>query len=582
MRNVFLACAALTASTVARAQADNLLSNGDFEMPVAFPNDVQATNQGGGSIGSGGQGDWVAVAGNTYYTQTHFLTGVQSGKMFGNVGLFQQTVAVPNDFDVFTAQVMMLNASNDALKGGEGGFINMDFYDVDGNKLATVTGQEEGSILSANDTQDVWKLVTVTAPALPNTAFVQVDLVAGPFSGLTGAAGGAVFVDDADFEVTGPSAATWLSPTNGSWASNGNWSNSVIPQHTTDHAVFGSVNSSPTTVSLDGNFTVDGLSFDSPNSYSITPGTGGTLTLSATAGSVPLIVNNGNHSISANLTLTSPTVVTVVNSGDSLTLSGAVSFSGSATGTSLTKAGAGTLTMARLNLPSVSVAAGTLKITPNGTSAAVSVVGTLNISASATLDLADNDLLIPYISNITPAAQIRGYLASAYNGGAWNGHGLTSSAAANDASHRTALGYGEATDVGITTFDGQPISGFGVIVKYTYYGDSSLDGKVDLGNDFALFLEGYLGGGSTWELGDYNYDGTVNSTDFQLFIDGFKTQGGQLGSLEDFIEASPLLSTAQKAQFISAVPEPTSLAVISVTALSALLTRRRNGRLIAS
>ncbi len=73
-----------------------------------------------------------------------------------------------------------------------------------------------------------------------------------------------------------------------------------------------------------------------------------------------------------------------------------------------------------------------------------------------------------------------------------------------------------------------------------------LDGKVDLGNDFNLFLIGYLGQGSGWELGDFNYDGVVDNADFGMFIDGYKLQNGSLGALDSAISASPLLTTARK------------------------------------
>jgi hypothetical protein len=137
----------------------------------------------------------------------------------------------------------------------------------------------------------------------------------------------------------------------------------------------------------------------------------------------------------------------------------------------------------------------------------------------------------------------------------------------------TALGVGEAKNLGITTLDENAITGNAVIVKYTYYGDSSLDGKVDLGNDFNLFLQGYLGGGGGWEFGDYNYDGKVDNTDFGIFIDGYKSQGNSLGALEQFIELSPELSSAQKSALLSAVPEPAGATVLVATC--GLLLRRR-------
>ena len=63
-----------------------------------------------------------------------------------------------------------------------------------------------------------------------------------------------------------------------------------------------------------------------------------------------------------------------------------------------------------------------------------------------------------------------------------------------------------------------------VLFKYTYIGDSNLDGMVD-STDFGLFLAGYNDPGTAaslgWAVGDYDYSGTVDSTDFGLFLAGY-------------------------------------------------------------
>jgi fibronectin-binding autotransporter adhesin len=178
------------------------------------------------------------------------------------------------------------------------------------------------------------------------------------------------------------------------------------------------------------------------------------------------------------------------------------------------------------------------------------------------------------------ADTIRALITTGYAAGAWNGAGgINSSAAAADPNHSIAVGYGSPADLGITTLGTMPISNSSTIVKETYYGDGSLDGKVDLGNDFNLFLQGYLSSAplpisELWELGDYNYDGFVTNADFQLFIDGYKTQGGSLGALNGVIEGSPFLSTVQKESLVSLVPEPGSLGLLTA-ASCAFMTRRR-------
>jgi fibronectin-binding autotransporter adhesin len=297
---------------------------------------------------------------------------------------------------------------------------------------------------------------------------------------------------------------------------------------------------------------------------------GGTL---ATTG---VISTNRNVAVSADST---------VSAGANLTLTGTVTGVGA-----LTKNGAGKLTVPGVTLGGLNVAAGSMAVAANGHSvsqlaASVSGGGTLTVgdntaATTAQLDLNDNDLIVNYTTS-SPAATIGLLIKTGYNGGAWNGNGITSSAAASNPGH--ALGYGDATDLGLTKLEtdaGTPvISGSAAVVKYTYNGDSSLDGKVDLGNDFNLFLQGFLSpqsvtAANAWELGDYNYSGAVTTDDFQLFVDGFKTQGGNLGALDSVIGSSALLSTVQKSALLSVVPEPSTMAVLAMAG-AGLMTRRR-------
>jgi fibronectin-binding autotransporter adhesin len=207
---------------------------------------------------------------------------------------------------------------------------------------------------------------------------------------------------------------------------------------------------------------------------------------------------------------------------------------------------------------------GPLSLLPSG---ATSSLQTLTITSTGLLDFTSNSLLITY-TGTSPVVSIRQYLTSAYANGTWSGPtGITSSVAANDPKHSHGIGYIDTP------------SAHTLLLKYTLYGDSSLDGKVDLAHDFNLFLQGFAAmDASSWALGDYNYDGVVNNADFDLFIDGYKSQGSSLGQLDGVIESSPLLTTAQKAQLLAAVPEPAvPLSAMGLLALSRLR-RRRNSR----
>jgi hypothetical protein len=157
---------------------------------------------------------------------------------------------------------------------------------------------------------------------------------------------------------------------------------------------------------------------------------------------------------------------------------------------------------------------GSLSVAPNGTAANVSRVNSLSI-ASGKLDLADNDL----IANNTSLSTIQSYIASGFGNGNWNGDGIISRQAAliaanNTDPHKTGLGYAEASSLGITSFDGQSVSGSNVLVRYTYLGDLNLDGVVNA-LDFNQLATNYgAANGKIWVQGDFNYDGLTNSTDF--------------------------------------------------------------------
>jgi fibronectin-binding autotransporter adhesin len=303
---------------------------------------------------------------------------------------------------------------------------------------------------------------------------------------------------------------------------------------------------------------------------------GGTLSVASDAklgqAGTPVTLNGGTLANTAPFTLSRTLTITAnstISAGADLSI-----INDLTSPASLTKSGAGKLTVPSFKLGGLNVAAGSMAVSSNGGLNTVNslTVGDNTSATAAQLDLNNNDLVVSYTTT-SPAATIGALLTAGYNGGAWNGNGIASSAAASHPGQ--ALGYGDAADLGITSIDGNPIAGNAVIVKYTYAGDASLDGKVDLGNDLDLFLTGYLTPGATgWDQGDFNYDGTVNNTDFGLLIDGLVSQGTPLGQLDAAIEASPLLSAAQKANLLSVVPEPSTMAVLAMAG-AGLMTRRR-------
>ncbi len=91
-----------------------------------------------------------------------------------------------------------------------------------------------------------------------------------------------------------------------------------------------------------------------------------------------------------------------------------------------------------------------------------------------------------------------------------------------------------------------------ILVKYTWFGDSNLDGVVD-GSDYALIDTGFTAGGALggWVFGDYDYSGTIDGSDYALIDTGFISQTG-------------------------ALPEPTTLGLLGLGAMG-MLRRRRHG-----
>jgi hypothetical protein len=115
-----------------------------------------------------------------------------------------------------------------------------------------------------------------------------------------------------------------------------------------------------------------------------------------------------------------------------------------------------------------------------------------------------------------------------------------------------------------------------VLVKYTYYGDTNLDGKVD-GSDYSRIDASYAAETpghpiSGWLSGDFNYDDVVDGSDYTLIDNTFNIEGAQLTATIASI-ASPTAQIASTA----AVPEPAAMSMLGITALG-LLRRRRATR----
>jgi hypothetical protein len=181
--------------------------------------------------------------------------------------------------------------------------------------------------------------------------------------------------------------------------------------------------------------------------------------------------------------------------------------------------------------------------------------GGLSINGNGIIDLAPGNMIV---SN-TSLSTMKGYLTSGYGGGLWIGSGIACVPAFINPSHNTALGYASAGSIGLSSFAGQSVNPTDTLIRYTYYGDANLDGKVNA-LDFNALATNFGNSSKFWSDGDFNFDGMVNTQDFTALAGNFNAAA-----------LAPTLG--------SLVPEPSvSLAVFAGVSLLASRLRNRGCR----
>src|SRR5205823_2432081 len=160
--------------------------------------------------------------------------------------------------------------------------------------------------------------------------------------------------------------------------------------------------------------------------------------------------------------------------------------------------------------------------------AKINVLKSLDTAGSTgKININNNATIIDYTPGNSPDASIRSQLIAGYANGAWTGNGITSGSAAAQASsaHPTAIGYAEASSIGIGTSGGlfltKGVDNSSILMRYTLSGDSNLDGAVNTA-DFTALAASFNGSGE-WVQGDYNFDGVVNALDFNAIATNFGT-----------------------------------------------------------
>jgi hypothetical protein len=368
----------------------------------------------------------------------------------------------------------------------------------------------------------------------------------------------------------------WLSAAGGAWQTGGNWFTNFAPGASVD-ALF-NLNAAYT-VSLAAAGTAKNLVVRSDN---VTLDLGGH---SLAVGSVTVGRDAGDN---AQL---------VTDGGGTLHLTGGLTVAANP-GAS----GAYTLARGTLNAPAIAVNAGGTFTFAGGAINTASVhlsgdavmqlspgrnktlrASTINIADASTLDLSDNQLITDDPVGSTTGgvySGVQGTVQRAYNFGAWDQPGLTTSQElagpnAGPLSGTTTIGVATAEQVlfiaptETAMFAGYTVTGSSVIAMYTYAGDLNFDGLVD-GADYGV-IDNYVQfpGTDGYANGDFNYDGVIDGADYGVIDNTVQLQG------EPFPSGT---YGAPHPAAIVAVPEPGAAASALLLGSAAPLVRRRPRR----
>jgi autotransporter-associated beta strand protein len=296
------------------------------------------------------------------------------------------------------------------------------------------------------------------------------------------------------------------------------------------------------------------------------------------------VAGGGDFTINGTLTLATGATERIVTV-DNLKSRFAESVISNGTTTSNTpdfrKAGSGELIVRDIRLLSdAKVDAGKLTIRAGWTEA--SKVTGIAVATGAKFDLTDNDIAVDYsgtspVGTFTSGAYtgLTGLIASARNDNStlWTGDGITTSSAITTA---YGLGIAEASQaLGLsgtqtTLWRSRTVDATTALIKFTYAGDTNLDGQVNA-SDLSRLNNGITNGLRGWWNGDFNYDGAINSADTSLYNAGLSAfnANGSL-SLAATFDGFELLEA-------SVVPEPTSMSVLMTLFAGALGRRTRMG-----
>jgi alpha-L-arabinofuranosidase len=153
-----------------------------------------------------------ATWGTSYLSTQYAHTGAQSLEASGpNSGLLQSFAVTPGVS--YTGTVFAMTPAGNQLTGPEGAFLQVMYYDANGNQISSYAPPNSVEILNSTSAtggpvpgsvgNQGWSSFSTTTVAPANAATVNFVLETGAYTGLPGTAGGAVFWDDPQFGPTG-------------------------------------------------------------------------------------------------------------------------------------------------------------------------------------------------------------------------------------------------------------------------------------------------------------------------------------------------------------------------------------------
>ncbi|HWB55262.1 MAG TPA: autotransporter-associated beta strand repeat-containing protein [Tepidisphaeraceae bacterium] len=313
---------------------------------------------------------------------------------------------------------------------------------------------------------------------------------------------------------------------NNHWSNAANWGNKTIVA--TNVLVFSGANKLTTSNDFPVQTQFDGFTFAAGAGPFVLGGN-----------SVDLygdIINNSTNAQTININLTLEKNANMDTAAGDIAINGSIS-DGLYGPVSVNKLGLHTLTLSGNNSYSggTTVSGGTLvvgSLTGLGTGPVIidagatmrfagglhgtAIIPGIAIMNGGTLDLSTTDLLISY-AGANPYMSLLASMRSAYDAGRWDLTGILSTSSMLGT---TLAIYDNSVDTQ-SSLDGISAGGSNILIKYTWLGDANDDGVV---NDTDLSM--ISASGSTWQQGDFNYDGRVNADDYSLFYFGLALSDG--------------------------------------------------------